>query len=55
MAPMTGILLTDFYLIKKKKYNVLALYDPKGIYHYWVSTGHIPFARKCPNAAYSMA
>ncbi|KAK5230387.1 hypothetical protein LTR47_007803 [Exophiala xenobiotica] len=34
MAPITGILLTDFYLIKKQKYDVPALYDPKGIYYY---------------------
>ena len=40
MAPMTGILLVDFYLIKKQKYDVIALYDPKGIYRYWVSNSY---------------
>lgn len=36
MAPMTAILLCDFYVIKKGRYNVRALYDPRGIYYYKV-------------------
>jgi NCS1 family nucleobase:cation symporter-1 len=40
MAPMTGILLTDYYLVKKQKYDVTALYNPRGIYYYRV---RIPF------------
>jgi NCS1 family nucleobase:cation symporter-1 len=43
MAPITGVLLTDFYLIKKQKYDVPALYDPKGIYYYQVRSEIKPF------------
>jgi NCS1 family nucleobase:cation symporter-1 len=34
MAPMAGILFTDYWLVKKRKYDVPALYDPRGIYSY---------------------
>ncbi|KAE9567129.1 putative permease [Colletotrichum fructicola] len=34
MAPMAGILFTDYWLIKRKKYDVPALYNPNGIYSY---------------------
>lgn len=34
MAPMAGILFTDYWLIKHRKYDVPALYDPRGIYRY---------------------
>ncbi|KAF2726994.1 uracil permease [Polyplosphaeria fusca] len=34
MAPMAGILFTDYWLIKGRKYDVPALYDPRGIYRY---------------------
>lgn len=34
MAPMAGILFTDYWLVKHKKYDVPALYDPRGIYMY---------------------
>lgn len=34
MAPMAGILFSDYWIIKKRKYNVPALYDPRGIYRY---------------------
>jgi NCS1 family nucleobase:cation symporter-1 len=34
MAPIAGILFTDYWLVKDKKYDVPALYDPKGIYRY---------------------
>lgn len=34
MAPMAGILFTDYWLVKVKNYDVPALYDPKGIYSY---------------------
>lgn len=37
MAPMTAILLCDYYLIKRGRYDVPALYDPHGIYFYKVS------------------
>ncbi|CAI6088368.1 unnamed protein product [Clonostachys chloroleuca] len=34
MAPIAGILTTDYWLIKRRKYNVPALYDPHGIYRF---------------------
>ncbi|KAL2205934.1 uracil permease [Sarocladium strictum] len=34
MAPMAAILFVDYWLIKHRKYDVPALYDPKGIYKY---------------------
>jgi len=34
MAPMAGILFCDYWLVKNRKYDVPALYDPKGIYRY---------------------
>ncbi|KAH6670291.1 uracil permease [Plectosphaerella plurivora] len=34
MAPMAGILCTDYWIIKRRKYDVPALYDPHGIYSY---------------------
>lgn len=32
MAPIAGILATDYWLVKRRKYDVPALYDPRGIY-----------------------
>ena len=37
MAPIAGILFCDYWLIKRRKYDVPALYDPHGIYYYRVS------------------
>src|SRR5438045_6763484 len=37
MAPIAGIMFTDYWLVKKKHYDVPALYDPRGRYHTWVS------------------
>ncbi|KAH7084614.1 uracil permease [Paraphoma chrysanthemicola] len=34
MAPMAGILFTDYWLVKRRKYDVPALYDPHGRYRY---------------------
>ncbi|KAH7109109.1 uracil permease [Dendryphion nanum] len=34
MAPMAGILFTDYWLVKHRNYDVPALYDPRGIYSY---------------------
>ncbi|KAF6843922.1 ncs1 allantoate transporter [Colletotrichum musicola] len=34
MGPMAGILFTDYWLVKRRKYDVPALYDPNGIYRY---------------------
>jgi NCS1 family nucleobase:cation symporter-1 len=32
MAPIAGIMLTDYWFIKRRHINVPALYDPRGIY-----------------------
>jgi len=34
MAPMAGILFADYWLIKHRRYDVPAMYDPRGIYLY---------------------
>ncbi|EON96415.1 putative ncs1 allantoate transporter protein [Phaeoacremonium minimum UCRPA7] len=34
MAPIAAMMFTDYWLIKKRKYDVPALYDPQGIYRY---------------------
>ncbi|KAH8655866.1 cytosine-purine permease [Xylariales sp. PMI_506] len=34
LAPITGVLLADFYLIHRQWYNVKELYDPEGRYRY---------------------
>lgn len=38
MAPMAGILFCDYWLVKQRKYDVPALYDPRGIYFYRYGT-----------------
>ncbi|ORX43457.1 NCS1 nucleoside transporter family [Hesseltinella vesiculosa] len=34
LSPITAILITDFYIVKKRKLLVNQLYDPKGVYWY---------------------
>lgn len=34
MAPIAGILTTDYWFVKRRKYDVPALYDPRGIYRF---------------------
>lgn len=34
MAPIAGILFTDYWLVKRRHYDVPALYNPRGIYRY---------------------
>ena len=34
MAPIAGILFSDYWIVKKRNYDVPALYDPHGIYRY---------------------
>ncbi|KAI1656479.1 uracil permease [Daldinia decipiens] len=34
MAPIAGVLICDYWLVKKRRYDVPALYDPDGIYRY---------------------
>lgn len=35
LAPIAGILFSDYWIVKKRRYDVPALYDPKGMYSYW--------------------
>ncbi|KAL8710024.1 MAG: hypothetical protein Q9220_005295 [cf. Caloplaca sp. 1 TL-2023] len=34
MGPMAGVMVSDFYLIKKRKLDIYELYKDRGIYHY---------------------
>ncbi|KAK4050642.1 hypothetical protein OIV83_003368 [Microbotryomycetes sp. JL201] len=34
LAPLAAILASDYFLVKRKKYDVVALYDPSSIYRY---------------------
>lgn len=34
MAPISGILVADYWLVKKSHYDIPALYDPRGRYRY---------------------
>ncbi|KAJ5993242.1 NCS1 allantoate transporter [Penicillium sp. IBT 35674x] len=38
MAPFAGILCCDYWIVKRRKYDVPALYDPRGIYYYKLGT-----------------
>jgi len=35
LGPIAAIMVWDFWWIHKRKYDTLALYQPRGIYHYW--------------------
>jgi NCS1 family nucleobase:cation symporter-1 len=37
LGPIAGILVSDYWIVKKRRYDVPALYDPRGIYRYSVS------------------
>ncbi|XDG02884.1 hypothetical protein ABKA04_002499 [Annulohypoxylon sp. FPYF3050] len=34
MAPIAGVLVADYWVVKRRRYDVPALYDPEGIYRY---------------------
>jgi len=34
LAPISGLLFADYFIVKGRKYDVPALYDPRGRYHY---------------------
>jgi nucleobase:cation symporter-1, NCS1 family len=34
-APLAGVLLFHYVFVERMRIDVAALYDPKGIYHYW--------------------
>ncbi|KAK4702294.1 nucleobase:cation symporter-1, NCS1 family, partial [Phenoliferia sp. Uapishka_3] len=38
LAPLTGIMCADFYLVKKQNFDVPGLYDPRGAYRYFGGT-----------------
>ncbi|KAK9476899.1 permease for cytosine/purines, uracil, thiamine, allantoin-domain-containing protein [Lipomyces japonicus] len=35
LAPVAAVLSSDFWIVKRKKIDIPALYDPKGRYEYW--------------------
>lgn len=35
LAPMAALMVADYFIIKRRKYNVYELYRPRGIYRYW--------------------
>jgi nucleobase:cation symporter-1, NCS1 family len=35
MGPIAGILISDFYLVRKMKLDVRAMYNPHGLYRYY--------------------
>ncbi|KAI6091568.1 permease for cytosine/purines, uracil, thiamine, allantoin-domain-containing protein [Hypoxylon rubiginosum] len=35
LAPIAGIICSDYWIVKKRKINIPALYDPHGRYRYW--------------------
>jgi cytosine/uracil/thiamine/allantoin permease len=40
LAPIAGIMLVDYWIVKKRKIDVPALYDPEGIYGKCVSVNN---------------
>lgn len=61
LAPMAGIIASDYWLIKRRRIDVPALYDPYGRYRYWNGInlpGLIAFivavAPNLPGLAYSI-
>lgn len=35
LAPVAGIMISDYYLIRKRRINVPAIFQPEGEYEYW--------------------
>lgn len=35
LAPIAGIMIADYYLIRKRKLDVREIFEPDGQYHYW--------------------
>jgi len=35
LAPIAGIIASDFWIVKKREFDIPALYDPFGRYRYW--------------------
>ena len=66
LAPVFGIMIVDYYVIKKEKINVDALFDasPKGKYHYnggfnrkgmlaWLISGYVAIGSVWPNILFA--
>ena len=66
LAPVFGIMIVDYYIIKKEKINVDALFDasPKGKYHYnggfnrkgmlaWLISGYVAVGSVWPNILFA--
>ena len=66
LAPVFGIMIVDYYVIKKEKINVDALFDasPKGKYHYnggfnrkgmlaWLISGYVAVGSVWPNILFA--
>jgi NCS1 family nucleobase:cation symporter-1 len=66
LAPVFGIMIVDYYIIKKEKLNVDALFDasPKGKYHYnggfnrkgmlaWLISGYVAIGSVWPNILFA--
>ena len=66
LAPVFGIMIVDYYVIKKEKLNVDALFDasPKGKYHYnggfnrkgmlaWLISGYVAVGSVWPNILFA--
>ncbi|PSK56743.1 hypothetical protein B9Z65_6367 [Elsinoe australis] len=35
LAPMAGVILVDYWVVKRRRFDVPGLYDPNGRYRYW--------------------
>jgi NCS1 family nucleobase:cation symporter-1 len=43
LGPIAGIMIVDYFLIKKQEYNLLALYQDNAGYPAWNKSGFIAF------------
>jgi len=62
MGPLAGVMCSDYYLVRKCKLDIRALYQPYGLYRYdggWNWRAYvaffIPVSALLPGLAYSIA
>jgi NCS1 family nucleobase:cation symporter-1 len=62
MGPLAGVMCSDYYLVRKRKLDIRALYQPHGLYHYdggWNWRAYvaffIPVSVLLPGLAHSIA
>jgi len=62
MGPLAGVMCSDYYLVRKRKLDIRALYQPYGLYRYdrgWNWRAYvaffIPVSALLPGLAYSIA